>query len=386
MYQIYRPYGANLDEEYRVKIMAGTSGTGTTTRHLRTYWDGSEAPRILAALVGATAIVIMGAASLKAEEASTAAPTLETTAPQATATPQAAAAPEATAALEIVAQIPLPRARPVQPGEIALTGVGAIALQYTQFQRAVTEAIGSSLGTPREIRRLLDKLRFSEPQSVAQGWLAHRGLIAANDPAFADGVRRALAQQGPISVMEQLTGRGSFARNLPGANSAVAAVMSQIVLDNDRLSELRAHFLSAAHTFQGNRWGMIEKPTSQQAVDFANVENLGAQTTLTTHVASALEALAPISPALAYAPPLMERVLAYGARHLIATSLETEIQAGDLAPPTQRSTSCLNWAKLNLNQCIAAAHFPSEEAWCTATHAIEDVRACWASVLPTADR
>lgn len=363
-----------------MKIMAGTRGWGTTTRRLGTDWDGSGAPRFLAALVGATAIVIMGTAGLKAEEASTAAPALE-----AAASASEPAAPQ-TAAPALMAQVPLPLARPVQPGEIALIGVGAIALQYTQFQSAVTEAIGSSLGTPREIRRLLSKLRFSEPQSVAQGWLAHRGLIAANDPAFADGVRRALAQHGAISVMEQLTGRGSFARNLPGAASAVAAVMSQISFDNERLSELRARFLSAAHTFQGNRWGMIEKPASGQAVDFARAEDLGNATPLASQMASALETLSPISPALAYAPPLMERVLAYGARHLIATSLETALQASDLAPPTRRSTSCLNWAKLNLNQCIAAAHFPSEEAWCTATHAIEDVRACWASVLPSADR
>lgn len=362
-----------------MKSLAGTKSVKAETKIMRTGWDAPGAPTLLAALVGATAILILGAGSLKAEETADVpadAPTVEAATPQ------------------LVARVPLPLARPVQPGEVALTGVGAIAQQYAQFQSAVTEAIRSSLGTPREIRRLLGKLRFSEPQSVAQGWLAHRGLIAAAVPAFADGVRRAVARQGAISVMEQLTGRGSFARNLPGADSAVAAVMAQIERDNDRLNQLRVRFLSAAHTFQGNRWGMIEKPTDTSptdtridaATDFASAEDMGDDTALSAQISAALNIMSPISTAQAYASPLMERVLAYGARDLIATSLETDVQVGDLAPPTQRSTSCLNWAKLNLNQCVAAAHFPSEEAWCTATHAIEDVRACWASALPRADR
>ncbi len=341
------------------KLTAETKKGAVGAKAMKAGDDTPGALSFLAALVGATAILIMGAGTLKAEEEGS--------------TPA------------VVAQIPLPLARPVQPDEITLTGVGVIAQKYALFQSAASEAMGSSLGTPREIRRLLDKLRFSEPQSVAQGWLAHRGLIAAADPAFADGVRRALAQHGPISMAAQLNGQGRFARNLPGANSAVAAIMSQIEADNDLLSKLRAHFLSAAQTFQGTRWGMIDKPAVSRTVDFANAGDVGGKTPLATQITTPLEILSPISPAHAYASPLMERVLAYGARHLMATSLETDIQASDLAPPTKRATSCLNWAQLNLNQCIAAAHFPSEEAWCTATHAIEDVRACWARVLPNTD-
>ncbi len=277
----------------------------------------------------------------------------------------------------------LPVARPVQPGEVPLTGVHAVAQPYVAFDSAVDAAFKSQLGTPREVRRLLDGLRFSEPQMVAQSWLAHRGLIAAENPEFREGVRLALARDGAISVMQQLSGKGSFARNLHGADAAVAAVLERVANDNSRLTVLKARFLSTAQEFQTKRWGMIERPSEGTPVDFAEAMP---SDSLTTQITDTLQNFSPISPAHAYASPLMERVLAYGALHVISTSLETEVSTADMAPADRRTTSCLNWAKLNLNQCVAAAHFPSEEAWCTATHAIEDVRACWAQVLPQADR
>jgi hypothetical protein len=277
----------------------------------------------------------------------------------------------------------LPQIRPIQPGEVPLTGVHAVAQPYVAFDSAVDEAFKSQLATPREVRRLLDGLRFSEPQIVAQSWLAHRGLIAAENPEFQEGVRLALARDGAISVMQQLSGRGSYARNLHGADAAVAAVLERVANDNYRMTVLKGRFLSTAQEFQTKRWGMIDRPETTDPVDFADA---GTGDSLTTQITDTLQNFSPISPARAYASPLMERVLAYGALHVIATSLETDVSTAEMAPADRRTTSCLNWAKLNLNQCVAAAHFPSEEAWCTATHAIEDVRACWANVLPAADR
>jgi len=277
----------------------------------------------------------------------------------------------------------LPQARPIQPGEVPLTGVHAVAQPYVAFDSAVDEAFKSQLATPREVRRLLDGLRFSEPQTVAQSWLAHRGLIAAENPEFREGVRLALARDGAISVMQQLSGRGSYARNIHGADAAVAAVLERVANDNYRMTVLKGRFLSTAQEFQTKRWGMIDRPETGAPVDFADA---GAGDSLATQITETLQNFSPISPAHAYASPLMERVLAYGALHVIATSLETDVSTAEMAPADRRTTSCLNWAKLNLNQCVAAAHFPSEEAWCTATHAIEDVRACWEKVLPAADR
>lgn len=313
------------------------------------------------ALAGSVAIVMAGFATAHAEETAVAALS------------EAEASPA----------FYLPQVRPIQPGEVPLTGVHAVAQPYVAFNTAVDEAFKSQLATPREVRRLLDALRFNEPQMVAQSWLAHRGLIAAENPEFQEGVRLAVARDGAISVMQQLSGRGSFARNLRGADSAVSAVLERVANDNYRMTVLKARFLSTAQEFQTKRWGMIERPETPASVDFADA---GTDDSLTDQISDTLQNFSPISPAHAYASPLMERVLAYGALHVIATSLETDVSTAEMAPADRRTTSCLNWAKLNLNQCVAAAHFPSEEAWCTGTHAVEDVRACWEKVLPAADR
>ncbi|MCE7997346.1 MAG: hypothetical protein HEP70_00665 [Rhodobiaceae bacterium] len=313
------------------------------------------------ALAGGVAIVMAGFATAHAEETAV------------------AALSEADASPAFY----LPQVRPIQPGEVPLTGVHAVAQPYVAFNTAVDEAFKSQLATPREVRRLLDGLRFSEPQMVAQSWLAHRGLIAAENPEFQEGVRLAVARDGAISVMQQLSGRGSFARNLRGADSAVSAVLERVANDNYRMTVLKARFLTTAQEFQTKRWGMIERPETPASVDFADAST---GDSLTNQISDTLQNFSPISPAHAYASPLMERVLAYGALHVIATSLETDVSTAEMAPADRRTTSCLNWAKLNLNQCVAAAHFPSEEAWCTGTHAVEDVRACWEKVLPAADR
>lgn len=280
-------------------------------------------------------------------------------------------------AVAAAAPAPIPLARPVRPGEVPLSTVAALAQDYDQFENALMEAGRSSLGTPREVRRLISMLKFEEPQAAAQSWLAHRGLIAAQDPAFVAGVKAAVSSQGAGSVLAQLSGRGDFARSIEGAGSAIQSVMSAISSDNARMAELHDRFLSTAQQFQTQRWGMLEDRDVSAPTDFAMAEE-----------ADTLELgdFSPISTAhAAYAPPVMERILAYGARHVIDTDLEQDVSSA--APVNDdNARRCLTWAKLNLNQCVAAAHFPSEEAWCAGKHAVEEVRSCWANALPRSER
>ena len=85
----------------------------------------------------------------------------------------------------------------------------------------------------------------------------------------------------------------------------------------------------------------------------------------------------PVGPAQAYTPGVMNRILTLGAYQVI----EGSMTAGD-ADHRNSTGRCLNWARLNLDQCIAASRFPSEEAYCTGKHAVEEVRSCWAEALP----
>ena len=45
---------------------------------------------------------------------------------------------------------------------------------------------------------------------------------------------------------------------------------------------------------------------------------------------------------------------------------------------------CINWAKLHLDQCLAATRAPYEEVYCFGRHGINDVAECVGSVATDA--
>lgn len=254
---------------------------------------------------------------------------------------------------------------------LSALGVGGLPVRqlagvYLKYDGALAVAEKSKLGTPKEVRRVLKDLRYSEPDSMAEGWYAVQAMTAAQTTAFAQGVRDEVRRIGQDKMLASLDDP-NYVLRLPGADAASTAVLASVAAENDRMLSLRKRFLDTAQKFMREKWGMIE-PLSP--AKFAEAESAGK-----TSLASLLHEFSPIGEAQAYSPTVMTKILALGARQVVSAPV---------LPVAQRdeTSTCLNWARLNLNQCIAAAHFPSEEAWCTGTHAIEEVRSCWASVLP----
>ncbi len=250
-------------------------------------------------------------------------------------------------------------------------GVGGIPIRqlagiYLKYDDGLALAEKSKLGTPKEVRRVLKDLRFAEPETMAQGWYAVRAMTAAQTTAFAQGVRDEVRRDGEARVLRSL-GNPNYVLRLPGADAASAAVIASVAAENERMLSLRQRFLDTAQKFMRQKWGMSEPMPPVRAASAEKADKPG--------FASLLAALSPIGEAQAYSPAVMTKILALAARQVMAAPVVEVAQRDE-------TSTCLNWARLNLNQCVAAAHFPSEEAWCTGTHAIEEVRACWASVLP----
>lgn len=286
---------------------------------------------------------------------------------------------------------PVPMARPASPQPPALaaapqielagrTGVSQLAQDYVQFQNALERAGAAKLDTPRDVRHVLEQLRYAEPNRIARGWIAYRALIAAEDPEFRRGVQARVAAEGRDKVLRKLTGQGVYARRIDGATSASGKVIDAIAADNQKMAQLSERFLSTARHFQMNRWGSLEPlPAQDTGTDVAALEDAGGL------LAAVKREFALISTAEASYTPLMEQILAVAARHVIDDADGKPALTETFSADTD-SARCLRWARLNLNQCIAAAHFPSEEAWCTGKHAVEDVRMCWVRVLPRSAR
>lgn len=241
---------------------------------------------------------------------------------------------------------------------------------YLKYGDAIKVAEASKLNTPKEVRRVLKTLRFSEPASLADGWYAVRAMTAAQSKVFAQGVRDEVRINGQAKVLASLEDT-DYVLRIPGAGDAISSVMASAEVENERMLKLRKRFIDTAFKFQKQKWGMNEPLSGEPAVKAADA------TEQPSAVRRLLAALSPVSEAQAYSTPVMTKILAQAAREVIAAPIIPIAVNGK-----DETSTCLNWARLNLNQCIAAAHFPSEEAWCTGTHAIEEVRACWMAAMP----
>ncbi len=255
------------------------------------------------------------------------------------------------------------------------------ASHYQKFSLALTKAVSSQMKTPRQIKKLLIGLRFGEAGKLSRGWMAHRALVAAQDPGFEHGVRQEVNSIGAKAFLNRLRVDSGYILKVKGAKKAQANVIEAISADNIVMAVLAKRFMAASRTFQQSKWGALSPSQlpriDDSATDIAALE----KEQLHTFFNTLAQDLSPISNAQAsYAHPLVKSILALGAQHIVKEMAhDTKLTA--VLPPAE-STRCLRWARLNLNQCLAAAHFPSEVAWCTSRHALNDVRVCWLDALP----
>jgi hypothetical protein len=251
---------------------------------------------------------------------------------------------------------------------------------FLQYDVGLAAAEKSTLNTPKEMRRVLAQLRYSTPEGMSNGWYAMRALVASKDPQFIKGVNAQVISKGREKFLEMLASE-KFVNKIPGAGSATQAVIAAVALENTRLASISAKFKDTAARFQKNKYGMQmplpEEPVTRMAVQEPR--------SLAGSVKAVMAALSPISEAqAAYSPSVMADILALAARKIATDHMAggTPAAGAVVTAASKETTHCLSWARLNLNQCVAAAHFPSEEAWCTGKHAVDDVRMCWSSVLP----
>lgn len=311
------------------------------------------------------------------------------------AAPEPASAPVATAADEALlaanlSGIPIPLPSPLQrapvqvasidpsAGIAALTSarrLGDLTGVYVNYGSALATAAEARLNTPADVRRALALLRIAEPDGLADGWYAARAMIAAQDPTFTQGVRDEARAVGKTVLLEQLVADDDYVLQIRGASSASAAVAVAIRDETGRITQLSARFIDTAYQFQKQRWGMVAPQPSQPEAPVK-----AAAASPLEQARAVMAALSPIGTAHAYTPSVMNRILTLAAHQVLDGSMDA-VQASAPRNPTGR---CLNWARLNLNQCIAASRFPSEEAWCAGKHALQDVGNCFAEAVPAA--
>lgn len=287
-----------------------------------------------------------------------------------------------------------------QPKDDSLEKAAADYIRFREDVAAIEAMPFNNADVTREAHR---RLGAHNPQSIAGGWVAYAALVAADTPEFAAALKKELkkkpnrrkgrlgGQDGLISNIAQDPG---FARQLPGADQAIASVLSMTARDGARITALGEAFKTQAYAMQKTKWGKARISSSQDRIKEAAKYSRGrgaASAPAFDHQADGgviAPALASASGAWsadwgkstsagakgeANAEVIMDRILNLAVRYS-TNSLNPKIVS--VYARNNKSQRCLEISKLTLDQCIAATRTPYEEAFCLGEHGLNDIASC----------
>lgn len=287
-----------------------------------------------------------------------------------------------------------------QPKDTSLEKAAADYIRFREDVAAIEAMPFDNANVTREAHR---RLGAHDPADIAGGWVAYAALVAADTPEFAAALKKELKRKanrrkgqlgGQDGLLSNLAQDPSFARKLPGADKAIATVLSMTARDGARITALGEAFKAQAYAMQKTKWGKQRISSSQdrirEAAKYSRGRGAAAAPAFDHHAEGGV-----IAPALASASGewsvdwgkaapagrmseanaeiIMDRVLNLAARYS-TNSINPKIVS--VYAKNNKSQRCLEMSKLTLDQCIAATRTPYEEAFCLGEHALKDIASC----------
>ncbi len=273
-----------------------------------------------------------------------------------------------------------PSAKPAPPVEIT-----KISRDYKEFRSELIELSKAAINTPSSMESAGKRLAAHDPELLAEGWIAYTAEAVANDPAFEKALSKRLDKNGRRQILARIEEKPGYIASLSDFKKVKPVVLSLITEEVGLMKSLGDIFHKQALAFQGSRWGQAD-PLTPLATPAAWDPSL---TIDRFNRALVWQAADPAKTARAHTPtlpparakasmaPMMGRILDLAAR------INLQAADGKNQPAVARLMSnkgmaqCFTWARLNLAQCTAAAGRPSELAYCTAKHALQERANCW---------
>jgi hypothetical protein len=285
-----------------------------------------------------------------------------------------------------------------QPKDEALERTAA---NYIRFREDVSAIEAMTFDNAKVTREAHRRLAAHDSSELSSGWVAYAALVAADTPEFADALKKEMKKKkrrnelgGAKGLLSHLAQDPSYARKLPGAKAATAAILAMTAHDGARIAALGEAFKTQAYAMQKTKWGKQRIAGSQERIKDASAyrRKRGAATAPALVHSSEGGVIAPSlasananwdanwgedAPASAMseknAQVIMDRVLNLAARYSTGTLNATVVSA---YAKNNKSDRCLSMAKLTLDQCIAATRTPYEEAFCLGEHGLNDIATC----------
>jgi hypothetical protein len=287
---------------------------------------------------------------------------------------------------------------------------------YAAYQSDVSSLRSSNVRTADDLETALDTVARHNRDELTQGWVAYGSSIAAQSPAFVQGVRQAAEYYGRDAVIWAVTVDPSYSRGLRGGQEATRLLLDSANADSARIIAVADRYQELAYSLQRQRWANAVAP--QQNARVQRIRTLGREGAPDSAVPSEVSprlrvaplSLSPANDPTAYggrrfwdavrggaevvevAAPVTYQFRANATRSEVLDRMTAvaALQALDAVETNQsavsrliadpRSRDCFEMAQLQLYQCMSAARFRYENAFCLGQHGLRDIGTCIGAV------
>ncbi len=287
------------------------------------------------------------------------------------------------------------------------------AASYAEYQGHVTQIMSKELGSAAELNKQVQTFGSTNVNQLSSGWLSYGAILAAQNPEFAEAVRKADAEYGRDRMMLGFRSSIGYARTLDGGEAALQAALTVNAHETARISRAGAFVGDQASRLDRISWGKSKaadpnktaialrtasgeaKPVAdafQQAFSAPDLNtvlaSLAASPTTSQSIWDKVSTLAVSAPGNAFssispvvaAPSALKikpayegtanRMLTLGAQHVLAADQsDPEAMTNSIADPMSRE--CLTDAKQFFFGCVSAATHNYTLAGCLAKHGLQ---------------
>lgn len=240
-----------------------------------------------------------------------------------------------------------PAPRPKTPSNnVQLAGYDALAAPMKDVSTG-------PMNSPADVDEAIGQLKQWEPNALSDGLIEHKAAAALTAPAFVEGVRAQADAEGADNFLAQLEDNPSAIRKVPGAKAGLAEVTKSLRADANGLKSVAAKFSA-----------LFESMAAQSGEPMPG--NAISDSSATLPFTDSQEAAAAIN----------DRILVIAAHRALGR------EAGPAGTVAEPLTQCLRFARLNLNQCLAAKPGAADSAYCAGRHGADEVAGCIDWLVP----
>jgi hypothetical protein len=303
---------------------------------------------------------------------------------------------------------------PPEPAGPPPEPLAAAVQAYAAYQTDINALQTGNLAVADDLERALDRAAGVNREALTRGFIAYGALAAAQSPEFVREVRDLTRHYNRAAIIRGLVLDPGYAQRIKGGDDAARLALALARADGSRVFAVGERYKEMAYSLQRQRWANAIAPAQPARVQRMKSLASGAATrNVAPEFAPRLVATpaslqpwsdptvlgginfwdgfraappATAAPMPAPARPMslrvhedrvqtLNRMTTLAALYALDATKEPEAQADRLLAEGA-TNRCIELAQVQFYQCMSAARFRYENAFCLGEHALKDMGSC----------